>query len=234
LVTAILWTVALIVDSGPFAQHSVLLIGVGLLGCAVVAAVGLVIVGARWAHRLGWYVVIFTVVLAVLRPVDGIWIVAAASSLAAAIGLVVVVSRLRQLPPATGPGDRPVLLPLVLLATPTALGLVVPGPAPVTLALGLSAPLAGFLYARVIWGGLAAVRMGWPLLAVALTPFLVWPGPVASIPLAVLVAAIAWHPSVKAAFHPPRETGSAMPIPPELTPKAIRDAAGIDDRGQPR
>jgi hypothetical protein len=50
--------------------------------------------------------------------------------------------------------------------------------------------------------------------------------------LGVLVAALAWDSSVRTAFHPPREAGSAYPIPPELAPKEILDEAGIDDRGR--
>jgi hypothetical protein len=35
------------------------------------------------------------------------------------------------------------------------------------------------------------------------------------------------------AFYPPRETGKAYPIPPELAPKEVLDAAEIDERGRP-
>jgi hypothetical protein len=51
---------------------------------------------------------------------------------------------------------------------------------------------------------------------------------------ALVVLAMAWHPEVKVAFHPPRETGRVFPIPPELAPKEILDAADLDERGRPR
>jgi hypothetical protein len=71
-------------------------------------------------------------------------------------------------------------------------------------------------------------------MAVASTP---WLGPVAGVvasALAVAVAALTWHPSVKASYHPPREVGTTFPIPPELAPREVLDAAEVDDSGRPR
>jgi hypothetical protein len=52
--------------------------------------------------------------------------------------------------------------------------------------------------------------------------------------LALAVLILAWHPSVKVSFHPPREVGSVFPIPPELAPSEIREAAHLDERGRAR
>ena len=234
LLPAMAWTVALIIDSGPFSgMFSVLLIGLGLLTSAAVSVVGMAMMAGRWAHRLGWGVVATTMLVALGRPIDPSWITGLGASLMAAIALVIIAPRIRRLPSATGPGDRAVLLPLALLGAPVAIGAGVPGPEWAVLALGLSAPLAAFLYSRVVLGGLTVVRVLWPALAIGTALFLIWPGPAVMVALGGLVAALAWHPSVKAAFHPPREVGSTFPIPPELTPKEVLDAARVDDTGKP-
>jgi hypothetical protein len=44
----------------------------------------------------------------------------------------------------------------------------------------------------------------------------------------------AWGSSVKASYHPPREVGTTFPVPPELAPAEVLDAAEIDDTGKPR
>jgi hypothetical protein len=226
--------VALIIDRRPFSGvSSVLLIGLGLLACAAVSVVGMVMMAGRWAHRLGWTVVAATMLVALARPIDPSWITGLGTSLIAAIALVIIAPRIRRLPSATGPGDRAVLLPLALLGAPVAIGAGIPGPEWAVLALGLSAPLAAFLYSRVVLGGLTVARLLWPALALGASPFLIWPGPAVTVALGGLVAILAWHPSVKAAFHPPREVGSTFPIPPELAPKGILDAARVDDTVKP-
>jgi hypothetical protein len=127
-----------------------------------------------------------------------------------------------------------VLAPLILLFVPTILGLGAwDGPTWATLAIALSAPVAAAWYARVLPGGLVVLRLAWPLTALALAAFQPVYATLASITLAILVAVLAWHPEVKVAFHPPRETGSVYPIPPELAPKEVLDAARLDERGRP-
>lgn len=233
LCVALAWVVALAVDPTPFPQlPSALLIGVGMLVLATVSTTGLVVLGARWAHRLGWLVVALAAVLAVVRPIDAAWVAGLVAIAAAAAGLVFVQGRVRKLPSATGPPIRAVLLPLVLAGAPVLLGLTAGGDSWAVLTIGFSALATAFLYSRVVWGGLVVARMAWPLLALALVPSL---DPVV-IPITVALAAsvliLAWHPSAKAAFHPQRTAGSTFPIPPELTPGDILDAAGLDERGR--
>jgi hypothetical protein len=232
-VPAVTWAVALVVDPGPFTgAHSVLLICLGLLACAATSVVGMVVVAGRWAHRLGWSVVGLTAILAVARPVDLTWVLGLTSSVVAGVALVAVASRMRKLASATGPPDRAVVLTLVLLGAPAIVGLGAPEPAWAALGVGLTALLSAFLYSRVIFGGLITVRIVWPLLALGISPLMTMPGAVTSIALGALVASIAWHPSVKVAFHPPREVGSTFPIPPELAPREVLDTAQIDDTGR--
>ena len=237
LVAVVIWTIALIVDGGPFDRISVFLISISLLGMATTSVVGIAVVGGRWARRLGMVVVGATALLAVVRPIDPLWIIGlATTSLAgAALFMPSLTTGVRKLPSAAGPPPRAVLLPLILLGTPLVLGVAHSGSAPwATLVVGLAAPLAGFAYSRVLPGGLSAVRILWPVLAIGAAIPMGWPDGLISASLGILIAALAWDRSVKTAFHPPREIGSSYPIPPELAPQEILDEAGIDDRGERR
>lgn len=233
LAATLFWVAALVAVPGPFPTWpSVLLIGVGLLAMATAASTGLLVLGARWAYRLSWVVMAVCAGVAVARPIDPLWWAALVATVVAAGALFTVHDRIRKLPSATGPPNRAVVLPLVLLAAPTVLGLTASGPAWAVAGLASAALLATFLYTRVVWGGLAFLRIGFPVISLAVIPFLDTPALLAVAVLAATVIVLAWHPSVKAAFHPPRTPGSTFPIPPELAPRDILDAAGVDERGR--
>ena len=237
LMAALLWVAALLVEPGPFVAGSILMIGVGLLATSSVAVVGMVLTGGRWARRAALTVVGLTGGVAVARPLDPVWVVATGGTAVAAASMFsgAVTRGIRQLPAAAGPPERAVLVPMALLVVPFLLGLaswdVASAP---TLIVALTAPFAALWYTRVLPGGLLAVRALWPLLAIglAVTQTAV-PGAV-SLLSGVTVALMSWHPSVKVAFHPPRERGTAYAIPPELAPREILDAANLDERGRPR
>ena len=237
LLAALVWTAALVVDPRPLEPVPSVLVGFGLLTTATVAVVGMVVVGGRWAHRLALTSLAMTVIVGVIREADVLWIAGVFSTAVALSALLSqpVLATTRKLPSASGPPARAVLPPLILLVTPALLGFggneaeAIP-----LLVVGLSAPLAAFLYSRVLPGGLIAIRILWPLLAVASAPLLGWWAGSLAVILAGTVAIIAWDTSVKASYHPPREVGSTFPIPPELAPKEIRDAAGIDEKGRPQ
>jgi hypothetical protein len=236
LLAVVLWVVALVVDPGPLAPWSVFLVGLGLLESATVGVVGVIVVGGRWAWRTVMATLAFTLALALVRPIDFLWILSLGTSvLAAALYMLPIVGNgVRKLPAATGPPRRAVLAPLILLAAPTILGLAAwEGPTWATLVIALSAPIAAAWYSRVLPGGLVVLRLAWPLTALALAAFQPLYATLASVALGILVAVLAWHPEVKVAFHPPRETGSVYPIPPELAPKEVLDAARLDERGRP-
>lgn len=237
LLAVVLWTIALLVDPGPLAPWSVFLVGLGLLETATVGVIGVIVVGGRWAWRTVMAMLGFTLVLAVLRPIDALWIIALAASIfsGALYSLPVVGRGMRKLPAATGPPWRAVLAPLILLAMPAILGLAAwEGPTPATLVVAIGAPVAALWYSRVLPGGLIVLRIGWPLLAFGLAAFQPVYATVASIAFGLGVAVLAWHPEVRVAFHPPREMGSVFPIPPELAPSEVLDAARLDERGRPR
>ncbi len=235
LLAALVWTVAVVVDREPFTPASALLVGIGLLATATVASIGMIVVGGRWAHRLGVGALAATIVVALVREIDVLWLAGIAAT---ALGLVAMFSptltdTIRRLPSASGPPPRAVAPALLLVATPVILGFVGRDATPwALLVVGLTAPLVGFLYSRVFPGGLLAVRLLWPLLALALTPLLGWVAGLVTAGLAWTLAVLAWDRSVKASYHPPREVGTTFPIPPELAPKEVLDAAEIDEKGR--
>jgi hypothetical protein len=236
LVAALLWAAALGIDSGPFSPGSVLLIVTGLLALATVGMVGVTVTGGRWARRTLLFAVAEMLLLAVLRPIDGVWIVALVGTVLSGMALVspALIGGLRKLPVANGPPVRAVVLPLLLIGLPFPIGIAAWDEASVgTLAVGLTAPFAALLFARVFPGGLLVVRIIWPALAIGLA-FTQWLAPaIVSVVSGIAVAGLAWHPSVGVAFHPPREVGTVHPIPPELTPREVLDSADIDEHGRP-
>lgn len=235
-IAAMVWLVALIVDSGPLDPAPTFLVALGLLTMATVATVGMIVVGGRWAHMLGLGSLSVTAVIAVLRPIDFIWVIGVVVS---ALSLVALLSppltaSIRKLPSASGPPPRAVAPALILVAAPCLIGLVGNDATPwALLVVGVTAPIVAFLYSRVVPGGLLCVRLIWPLLAIALSPLLGLTAGLMTVAIAVVVAVIAWHPSVKASYHPPREIGTTFPIPSELAPREVLDAAEIDDTGRP-
>ena len=236
LVAALLWAVALAVDGGPLARGSVLLIVTGLLAPATVGMVGVTVTGGRWAHRTLLLVVAAMLLLAVVRPIDALWVIALAVSVLSGIALFSrpLTAGLRKLPAAGGLPARAVLLPLVLIGLPFPLGVAAWSEmSPGTLIVGLTAPIAALWFARVFPGGLYVVRVIWPIVAVGFA-FTQWLAPaIVCVVFGIAVAVLAWHPSVAVAFHPPREVGSVYPIPPELAPREVLDSADLDEHGRP-
>ncbi|MGH8913581.1 MAG: hypothetical protein ACRDZM_03600 [Acidimicrobiia bacterium] len=236
LAAALIWVVGLIVDPGPLARRSVLLVGVGLLAMATVSLVGMLIVGGRWARNTAFAVVGLTAVIAAVRPIDAIWVVALISSAIACVALLSnsVSGMIRKLP-AAGPPPRAVLVPMALLGFPFLIGLGAwDEPTTATMIVGLSSPVAALWYSRVLPGGLLVARVLWPGIAIGLAAAQGLVPGVVSAAVGALVAALAWHPTVKLAYHPPREVGTSYPIPPELAPREVLDTARLDERGKPR
>ena len=237
LFAALVWILALVVDAGPFGSIGALLVGVGLVTIAAVSVVGMTLTGGRWARRLALVSVGAGLIIAVIRSIDGFWIAATVSSIVAGSVLFLpgLTSRIRKLPAAAGPPQTAVLLSLGLLAVPFVLGAVARNDADwPELAIGLTAPLFAFFFARVIPGGLLGVRVIWPAFALGATPLVTTPVNWVTAFISIAIAGLAWRPEIKASFHPPRETGTRYPIPPELAPREILDAAKLDDKGRPK
>lgn len=235
LVAALVWTAVLLVDGGPYDDLSVFLIGFGLLTLAALGSVGMLLVGGRWARRSALAALTATIPLALVREIDPLWVAGVLASATAVAALLTSTLKdgIRKLPAAAGPPERAVLLTLALMAVPLFLGLFSWDGANVgTLVVGMIAPAAAFWYARVLPGGYYIARYAWPLLALGLAFTQQLIPALASAAAAVTVSVIAADGSVRVAFYPPRERGTAYPIPPELTPKEILDAADVDDRGR--
>jgi hypothetical protein len=237
LVASLLWAIALTVDPAQLGSAPASLLSFGLVVDSTVALVGMIVVGGRWAHRLGVGVMAITVIVAVIRPVDPLWVLGVAATAISVVALSAprLTRVMRKLPSASGPPPRVVAVPLLLLAAPCLLGLTgADATVWALLTVGLSGPVAAFLYSRVLPGGLLAVRLLWPALTLALAPTLGLACGSTSGALAIVVVTLSWHPLVKTSFHPPLERGSSFPVPPELVPDDVLDAADIDERGRPR
>lgn len=237
LLAALAWVVALIVEPGAGAPAAAFLVGAGLLLPALVGMVGMIFTGGRWAWMLSLSVAAGTLGPAWLLPIGPVWVVALAATTVATAALLSpqLRSGIRRLPSAAGPPARSVATPLLLLLTPLLLGLAgweVSGAGEIV--LGLTAPLAALWYARVLPAGLLAVRVLWPVLSLAMLPALHLATAVTTVVVALGVAVLAWHPTVRVAFHPPQERGTSYPIPPELAPPDVLDRAGIDEKGRRR
>jgi hypothetical protein len=202
---------------------------------ATVGVTGMIVVGGRWALRTGAATVFATLPVAVIRPTDPIWFVALSITAGMLLLLPIVTQRIRKLPSATGPPSEAVLVALILAGTPAAIGFAAWNrPTTATVIVGLSAPLAALWYSRVLPGGLYVVRIIWPLITTGLVRLQTAPVAIVSVVTAIVVLAMAWRPEVAVAFHPPRETGRVYPVPPELVPKEILDAAELDEKGRRR
>lgn len=234
--TAILvWLTAIMVGPGPYPPMSVLLIGFGWLLLSTVSTVGLVLVGGRWALYTLLVTLGSTFWVATLAPLSG-WTVAGLATSSAALILLLSPHQeplVRKLPSASGPPPRSVVVTIVALGLPLALGLVPANPSSWVLLMAACGPISAFLYSRTIPGGLASMRFGLLTAALLASAFMPLPHALTALTMCVSITVVAWSPDVAVAFRPLIEKGSAYAIPPELAPKEILDGAGIDERGHP-
>lgn len=235
LLSTAAWTVVLAISSSDLSDPATVLIAVSLWSATVTAVTGMLVARARWARRLG---------LAVTAAQGGVALVFAPGpwwGAALVVSAVTAVSVggpwldgiIRGRPSASGPPTRAVLVPLVLLGVPYLLGMA-GGEGTAPLILAGSALVAAFWFIRVLPGALLVVRAVWPVLALALAWPMGWPTGAAAASAGLAVAFLSWHSSVRTAVRPLVETGSRLPIPPELAPRGILDAADLDESGRPR
>lgn len=235
LLAGLAWSGALIADAARWDDGAVLLIGLGLLTSMTVATTGMLFSGGIWARRMTFGALAGCLVIALARPIDRWWVLAVGLTVVGLGSLLSAPVRTmtRKLPSASGPPERAVLMTLILIAAPLVLGLASwQGIGWAALVVGLTAPITGLWYSRVLPGGLYLARYVWPGMALVLSLLQTWPGGAASASLGALVFLVGRDPSVKVAFYPPTETGSTYAIPPELAPQEVLDAADIDDRGR--
>jgi hypothetical protein len=237
ILASLAWALALVFGSGPFAASAAALLAIDLLLVGTVIAVGVVLSRGRWTRRAGSVLLGAEALLSVFLGINGWWIgavVTTAASIASFTGPWLG-RWLRKLPSAAGPSPRAVALALSLLAVP---GLVAASsPGGVTLAgwvLSGFAVVSAWSYSRAWLTALWAIRTALPILGIIAAVGLTWPGGLALGLGVVMLTALAWAPDVLQAALIPRPTRvNPVAIPPELIPRDVLDAAGLDDRGRP-
>ena len=206
----------------PFATDSGVLISIGLLGFALIAAVGLLLPRGRWARNLARGLLIFEIVLAAVVPLEG-WALAALT--VTGLGVVGIQGRwldgwLRRLPAANGPGLKPMLFLLGSLALVPAIGIA--SPSGVEFRQGLFGA-AGII---VAWGYSKAQLWGLWTGRIAIVPLAViaaWAEPLAGaaslIAIGVAMSWLAWSNETRLAVSPLLDE---LPGPRRLAPRQSR------------
>lgn len=223
------------VDAGIYSPLSVLMIGLGLIEMATIGTVGLILVGSRWAFRVLVLTTAVTLFLAVMRPLDAVGIVGLGLSGLALIWLLGPgpTGMVRQLPAASGPPPKAVIVTLLALSAPLIMGLVPVSANYAVVVFALFSAISAFLYSRTVAGGLLLLRVGIPIVAVGLAiPMSAWHA-ITALALSAAITFYAWSSDVAVAFRPLVEKGTTYAIPPELAPREILESARIDEQGHP-
>ena len=235
LLAALAWAWALVTLAGPWPRPAVVAIAADLVLLATVAVVGMILGRSRWARRLAAATATAGLALGAFVEFGAPWVVAAATS-AAALGAVTgpwLKGWVRERPAALGPPEVAVVLEILLLAIPGIVGAAAVGGLGAAAIVGIAAaPLAAFWYAKTVKGAVVAVRLLYPAVAVVTGIF---EGGVTGLVLAVVgvaAGALAWTSGVLVAARPLTTKARSVPIPAELTPPEILEAAGLDERGR--
>lgn len=246
MTASILTTAALLVASlaaafvvtgpDPFWQEGAgSMLAAGHLLLTAVAVVGALVGAARWSVGVAVGLTGIVGVIAVLHPVGSAWVVMVISGAAALTGLAGTGLRavVRQRPAADAPPPKAAALALGMLTPPLTVSLVQPdGVNSTDWALVALALVVGVVYTRAGSRAVWVTRVGLPLLTLAV-PFVV-PFPGLLLPFAAfgLLTGLSWTADARLAAVPLANPGKRVPIPAELAPGEILDAAGLDDRGR--
>ena len=238
VLASLAWALVLAFGSGPFAGSSAALLAGDLLVVGTVVAVGIVLSRGRWTRRAALVLLGGQAATGVVFEVDGWWMAAVMLS-ALAIGSVSgpwLARWLRRLPRADGPPPRAVSLSLGLMALPALVAVTAPeGVLAGGWVLSAFSLIAAWTYSQAWLPALWAVRVGLPVFGIVAGAGLPWIGILVLGLGVVILTALAWSPDVRrAAMTPTPAPVDLIPIPPELAPPEILEAAGLDDRGRPR
>lgn len=233
LVSTGTWTVVLARGLHAHPPTAVVLMAASLWVVTVASVAGMLISRSHWARRLGWALTLGHAAIALIAPVDPWWWLAGALSMAAAVSVAGpwLNGYVRSLPAAAGPPARAVVVPILLVGTPFLVGLA-GGDGIAAALVGGVALGSAFWFVRTLPAALMVVRVVWPLVGLVGGWFMGWPAGTVAAAMGLAVAIIAWDSSVTRAVVPLVERGSVVPIPPELTPREILDAAKLDDKGR--
>jgi hypothetical protein len=211
---------------------------VGMVILTLVAASGTLLARGRWAGPTDAAIAATWMGAAVAAPMNGLgWATlgVAGAALAAVTGPWLR-GWLRHRPRADGPPPVAVLLLLALLATPPAIAFASAGGLPIAaLVLCAWSPLLALSLARIAPGALAGVRVIHPALSVAAAVSLGLPAGAVAVGLGTAVTVLGWRRDLALAIAPAVPIrGEAYAIPPELAPREVLEAAGLDEHGRPR
>jgi hypothetical protein len=236
LVATLLWGGLAVSGAGPWATDSAAVLSAQLVALAAISIVGMLIGASRWARRLSIIVVAAGLAMAVIMPIGPVWVAAVIFAALALFGLAgnATLGVVRKLPAASGPTPRVVTFTLALAALPGLVAAVSPDglSTPEWLVIGAGALAAG-LYSKAAPFALVAVRAGFPLVTVAAAVLSGIPRGLMWLVLGVAVGAAGWTKEARVAVRPLVEQGRAIPMLPEMVPRDILDAAGVDERGRP-
>jgi hypothetical protein len=238
VLASLAWALVLAFGSGPLVGSSAALLAADLLILGTIVAVGVVLSRGRWTRRVASVLLGGQALLGVVFEVDGWWIAAVALS-AIAIGSVAgprLAGWLRKLPRADGPSPRAVSLNLGLIALPALVATTAPEGIPVGgWILSGFGMVAAWAYSQAWLPALWAIRVALPILGVIAVAGLSWAGGLVLGLMTAMLTALAWSPDVLQATMAPTPTQvDLVPIPPELAPREILEAARLDDRGRPQ
>lgn len=234
LAAAVTWGVS-VVRSSEWEESSAVVFGVVIIVSAAVSIVGMVAGVSRWAFRLAIGLSATLVAAGLTMPLTTPIVVAMGLAGFALAGVAGTAMRgmIRQRPAADGPPPNSVSLGVLLLLSPGVWAFVARSgmnAAAVTAAVLAWAGMAVYLKATPV--SLVTARVGLPLSLIALAAFSGWPTGALIALTAIGAAALAWTVGARIAVEPLARPGSTVPIPPELAPRDVLDAAGIDDRGR--
>ena len=234
LASALLWSAVISTDDS-YAASSGFVLSAALVLSVTVAVAAIVAGASKWGHRLAMGSAMSMIALGAIIPLAVPTVIAMVLAGLALIGLNAsgIASLVRQRPPADGPPAKAVVLSVAMLTSPILWAVMSPD--------GLSA--AALIATVVIWSALAFYARAVPG-ALLVARYI---SPAALMVLAILdgtftgaligstavgLAALAWTVDARIAVNPLAEPGTTVLIPPELAPRDILDAAGLDDRGR--
>jgi hypothetical protein len=211
------------------------MIATGHIILTAITVVAALVGAARWSVSLGVALAALLAVPAVLHPIDPAWVVMVGAAGLALIGLIGtrLSGAVRLRPAAAGPPRKAVALVLGLLSVPLVVGFLQPDGVDLADWLVVTAAVAlGVWYSRARPTALWAVRVALPLLAVGCVLVVPLPAAVGVIAAFGVMSWLAWSADARVAVIPLAAPGRRIPIPPELAPGEILDAAGFDARGR--
>jgi hypothetical protein len=222
-------------DDAVWTAGSGTMIAIGHILLTAIVVVAALVGAARWSVGLGLALAVALAIPAILHPIDPAWVVMVVTAGLAAAGLAGTGLRgaVRQRPSAAGPPRKAVALTVGLLCAPLLIGSIQPSGVGagdwglVAASLGL-----GFWYSKARPTAVWAARLGIPLLAIASLLIVPIPQALAATAVFGVLTWLAWSADAHIAVIPLAAPGRSVPIPPELAPGEILDAAGLDSRGR--